>query len=70
MICRYTIQSGLYRGSLPREAKKGFIVKKSLLGYVGAGAQEEGEGKHTESVICVGIDILNSVFLLLVSYHG
>ena len=46
---------------MPREAKKGFIIKQSLTGYVGAGAQEEGEGKHTDAVICVGIDILNSV---------
>lgn len=33
------------------------------MGYVGAGVQEEGEGKHTEAVLCVGIDILNSVWL-------
>lgn len=36
-------------------------MKQSLLGYVGGGAQEEGKGKHSDSVICVGIDILNSV---------
>ena len=55
------MQSGLYRGSLPHEAKKGFILKEGLNGLIGTGAQEEGKGKHTEAVICVGIDMLNGV---------
>ena len=52
----------MYRGSLPREAKKGFLIKQSLIGYIGAGEQKEGEGKHTDAILCLGIDILNSVF--------
>lgn len=28
---------------------------------MGTGAQEEGKGKHTEAVLCVGIDLLNQV---------
>lgn len=58
------MQSGLYRGSLPREAKKGFVVKQSLLGFLSSGAQQEGKGRHTSSVICVGIDITNTVVIV------
>ena len=52
------------RGSLPREAKKGFVVKQSLLGFLSSGAQQEGKGRHTSSVICVGIDITNTVVVV------
>lgn len=58
------MQSGLYRGSLPREAKKGFVVKQSLLRFLSSGAQQEGKGRHTSSVICVGIDITNTVVVV------
>ena len=64
MRSSYNIQSGLYRGSLPHEAKKGFILKQGLNGFIGTGAQEEGKGKHPEAVICVGIDLLNMVVFL------
>lgn len=55
------MQSGMYRGSLPREAKKGFVVKQNLFGYLSTGRQEEGKGRHGDSVICVGIDMTNNV---------
>ena len=55
------MQSGMYRGSLPREAKKGFTVKQNLFGYLSTGQQEEGKGRHGDSVLCVGIDMTNNV---------
>ena len=61
MIRRYNIQSGMYRGSLPREAKRGFIVKQGLLGYIGTGSQEAGTGGHSDEVVAVGIDITGQV---------
>ena len=61
MIHRFNIQSGMYRGSLPREAKKGFIVKQGLLGYIGTGSQEAGTGGHSEEVVAVGIDVTGQV---------
>ena len=39
-------------------------MKQSLLGFLSSGAQQEGKGRHTSSVICVGIDITNTVVVV------
>ena len=57
----FNIQSGLYRGSLPRESKPGFRLRAGLTGFLAAGAQPAGEGGHTEAVLAAGIDLTGQV---------
>ena len=57
----FNIQSGQYRGSLPRESKAGFRLRAGLHGFLAGGAQEAGKGGHTEAVITAGIDLTGQV---------
>ena len=57
----FNIQSGQYRGSLPRESKAGFRLRAGLHGFLAGGAQEAGTGGHTEAVITAGIDLTGQV---------
>lgn len=57
----FNIQSGQYRGSLPRESKAGFRLRAGLNGFLAGGAQEAGKGGHTEAVITAGIDLTGQV---------
>ncbi|KAK8799570.1 hypothetical protein WA158_006119 [Blastocystis sp. Blastoise] len=69
-ILMYNIQSGIYRGSLPKEAKKGWVPPQGLIKYVqGESSEMEGPGRHEHCLVGIDIDKDNKL-CISADIHG